>query len=89
VTRGVEMGLTTDNDMLNLQNFNSILEDRETVHVGMVNNISNVTVNKDFPGTELNHLFGWNSGVGATYTKEICTFSKHCGNEINANSWGM
>jgi hypothetical protein len=50
--------------MLDLQDFNSILKNRKTVHIGMVDHIGNVTVNKDFTRSKLNDLFGRNSGIG-------------------------
>ncbi len=56
--------MSANDDMLYLQNFNGILDDRQAVEVRVHNHIGNIAVNKDFARWQTSDLVGRNTAVG-------------------------
>lgn len=57
--------LTTNNNVLDLENLDSILHNGQAVEVAVDDDIGNVTMHKDLSWVELDNMVGWNARIGA------------------------
>ena len=63
--------MTCDNDVLNFQDFNCVLDNRQSIDVWKFDLIGDVSVDKDFSGLKSKNGFGRDSGIGATDKKVL------------------
>lgn len=51
--------------MLHLENFDSVLHDRQAIDVGVVNYVCDISMDENLAGTELDNLLGRHTRVRA------------------------
>jgi hypothetical protein len=56
--------------MFHLQYLDSVLQNRETIQVGMTNHVGDVFMNKDFTRTELNDLVDGDTWIRTAYDND-------------------
>lgn len=58
--------VAADNDVLDLENFDGVLKDRQAIEVAMDDDVSDVAMDEKFAGGEADDIVGGDAAVGAT-----------------------
>src|SRR5689334_10823072 len=62
--------VSADNDVLNIQNLDSELKDRQAADVGVYDQVCNVAVNEHLTGLQPRNFIGGDAAVGAAYPEK-------------------
>ena len=63
--------VAADDNVFHLQNVHSKLKHRETVEVGVNDDVCDVSMNKNITREEVDYLIRWDSAIGATYPEVL------------------